>query len=209
MAVDLKASIVVKLIDAATAPLKEINKQMVSMGTSIAAAKKASAGAFAFSRDLNQSAQAVNAFAAQARAAVAAPVTAAMRFQDSLIEVEKKTQASAETMKQFQEASLAMGMDGEFAADAVALAMAGTARAGEDAAVVIDRVRQASVLADAANMDLSATTNMVTGIMRSYGLAAADQARVQDILITSGQQTGDSVDSIGASLAGISVSVHF
>jgi TP901 family phage tail tape measure protein len=208
MAGEIKTSILISLIDEITKPLKGVGEAFKTFKSGVEGARKASEGAFKMAADLNQASEAVNRFALRTRALLVGPIQAASGLQDALLEVEKRTGANAATMEQFRQAAIEMGTSGEFAASTVANVMAVSARAGESAANVMDRVKTASVLADAANMDLGQAVGMVTGLMRGYSIEAKDQASVQDLLTTAAQQSGGSVASIGAALSSIGPSMR-
>lgn len=146
-----------------------------------------------------------------AMAGMAAPVVAgfglaaqqAMRFDESMTNVQAITRQSAEEMAALSAEVLAVGTNSRFGANVAAEAYYDIVGGVSDASTHMAIFQQAIATAEAGNADLGATTSGLISIMNSYGFTAEQAAFASDVLTNTVGMGAGTMDQFAAALPGV------
>lgn len=205
----LDASIIIRAIDRATAPMRRVTKNFRAMKDAAKVADKQ----FKRAADMRQAAEGVSRFASAARSAIGGPVEAAQNFNYEMSRVRALSKANAKDFTTLRDKALELGASiGEFSALDAAKGMSEFAIAGYDTSQVIKALPTSLDLATAAQTSLADTIKITTGVMGAFGKDASQAADVGNILAatmtgskTTLQTLGETFSYVGstADLAGV------
>lgn len=205
----LDASIIIRAIDRATAPMRRVTKNFKAMKDAAKVADKQ----FKRAADMRQAAEGVSRFASAARSAIGGPIEAAQNFNYEMSRVRALSKANAKDFTTLRDKALELGASiGEFSALDAAKGMSEFAIAGYGTEQIIKALPTSLDLATAAQTSLADTIKITTGVMGAFGKNADQAAEVGNILAatmtgskTTLQTLGETFSYVGstADLAGV------
>ncbi len=126
--------------------------------------------------------EALVAIAGPASAGFVAAGAAAMRFDESMTNIQAVTGKSDKEIKGLSATLLAMGKDSRFGPQAVADSMYDIVGGVADASTHLDILQNSINLAEAGNADLTGTTQALISVMNSYKFSADEAGYASDVL---------------------------
>lgn len=200
MSADLVVKLIIKAINQATAPIREVTKNFESLKN----AKKAAEAPFKLAADLNQSAEAVSRFAQGVRGAVTAPLAIAEDFEAQLSFVQAVTRASTKDFTAMRDAAEKIGATTVLSASQAAQGMKGFAQATFKPREIIESMPSVVNLSVVGMTELAEATKVATGVLGGFGLKGANLAResqrVTDVLTGIITSTPTSLVEVGEAM---------
>ena len=179
MADRLLISLIIRAIDQATGPLRKVTNNFQALRTGWTQAQQS----FARAAEMRQAAAGVATFAAKAREAIAAPINAFEEFQAGMSAVRAVSRGITEDeFTALVEKAKELGATTRYTASQAAEAMHFLGMAGFDAAQQMEAVPSMLNLATAASTDLGRTSDVVSDLLDSFGMTAADTGKLTDAL---------------------------
>lgn len=199
----MNVSIVMKLVDGVTGPIRRVSQAVANASKAMEATKVKADAAFDSSAKIRQAAEGVATFASKARAAVGAAVAAWEPFQAQMARVQALTKANAQEFEAMSELARTLGSTGRFGAIDVAR---GFEELRADGFSVQDIMRSMPLVIDAAvvsNRSLGEVIGSTAGTMDAFGLGAEEMGRVIDVTSAVALASGASIAGMGEALAGV------
>lgn len=117
-------------------------------------------------------------------------------YEDTLAEIEARTQASAAEMEKMSALALKMGADTKFSATDAAQALLELTSSGSSAAEAMEQLPSVLDLAAAGALELGAAADGVTDVLAAFQMEAGEAARVADALATAAGSSSATVSSL-------------
>lgn len=208
----LDASIIIRAIDRATAPMRRVTKNFKAMKDAAKVADKQ----FKRAADMRQAAEGVSRFASAARGAIGGPIEAAQNFNYEMSRVRALSKANAKDFTILRDKALELGASiGEFSALDAAKGMSEFATAGYGTEQILKALPTTLDLATAAQTSLAETIKITTGVMGGFNLGAGEAVDVGNVLAatmtgskTTLQTLGETFSYVGPAAAAAGVSLR-
>ena len=128
-------------------------------------------------------------------------VRSAAEFEEQLSRVQGVTQASAEELNLLKEAAEDAGATTRFTATEAAQGLEELTRAGQNAREAVQSLTPTLQVAQANNIEVARSAEIVTDALNQFGLAAEETNRVADVLTRTGQVSATNIELLGEALA--------
>jgi len=128
-------------------------------------------------------------------------IRGAMEFEQAMANVQAISQATTAQFDKLSAKALEIGSTTRFSAKEAAEGMTIFAQAGLNANEILAATMDTAHLATATLFDFKRTAEIVTSIMRAWGIAASDSKRIVDVLATSINVTKLTMDGLSTSLS--------
>jgi TP901 family phage tail tape measure protein len=192
-------SILLKLIDQITGPIKNINSNLSRLSTT---AGRIGSNFSKISSQTALSAQAGSQFAAIGRKAIAKPTEAFEGFEHEMARVRGLTKATSDQFTRLTTEAKRLGSSiGEFSALDAAKGMSEYGMAGYTTNQIIKALPTTLNLATAAQVELADTIGVTTGIMGAFGLEASQIDRTSDVLTATFTGSKTTLRSLGETMS--------
>lgn len=141
-------------------------------------------------------------------------ITLSRDFEFEMAQVQAITGATTEEFERLNKVARDLGATTIFTAREAASGLIELGRAGFDATESVQAIPEALLLAEAGNLSLGRSTQILTGAIRAYNLDASKAAQVSDLIVTVANKSKTDVEGLGrafsftaaaASAAGISM----
>lgn len=213
MATNLVTSLIIRLVDQVTAPVRRLVKGF----TDIERTAKQASKAFALSANLKHSADNLKAFSQGVVGLVEAPVKKFMDFEEQMSSVKAatfdltksmdpaQTKAMAESVGELSAKARELGASTKFSATEVAGGMDILAKnfAGEDLQKAKDiAAAMPGILSVAAatRESIAATSDITTAAMNQFGLQAADMGTIGDMFVKTANTSATGLLDLGEAM---------
>ena len=127
-------------------------------------------------------------------------IKSAAKFEESLDRIQSVTRATAEEMRQLEEAANKAGTETKFTADEAAGALENLVRSGKSASEAVALLPQVLSLATAETLDLAEASGFVTKTLAQFNFGIEQTQRVVDVLVATSQSATTNVAGVGAAL---------
>jgi TP901 family phage tail tape measure protein len=195
---DIESSILIKILDAFTAPLRALE---TSLGDVEARAKKTKS-AFAFAADLNQAAEAAGRFGDMMLVPVKHALDEFMGFERQMSQVAALSgEIGTEGFGKMREQALELGASTAFSSKEAAAAMAAYAQAGRTVNEILEVTPMTLAAARANGLGLAETASIVGHTMSGMGMQTSQTAHVVDLLTAAAAGSDASLTDLGQALA--------
>jgi TP901 family phage tail tape measure protein len=198
MAGDLEASIVIRVLDGFTAPLRALG---TSLEMTEEKAKKLSK-AFNMSADLNQSAEAMGRFANMLISPMKSAVDEFRGFEKEMSKVSALSgEIGTEGFAKMREQALELGAATAYSSEEAAQAMAQYAQAGRTVNEILEVTPLTLAAAKANGTGLAETAAIIGHTMSGMGISTKETARAVDVLTAGAAASDMTLQDMGQALA--------
>lgn len=128
----------------------------------------------------------------------AAAATLGISFEDSMAKVQATSGASASELEDLEDKAREMGATTRFSASEASDALYYMSLAGWETDEMLDGIDGTMQLAAASGEDLGTVSDILTDSLTAFGLAAADSARMADVLAAASSNANTDVSGMGA-----------
>lgn len=195
---DLTNSILIKVLDAFTGPLRDLEHKIVDVGQAADRIKKK----FAFAADLNQAAESAGRFGDMIRAPIEGAINEFRGFEKQMSEVAALSgEIGTEGFQKLKEQALELGAATSYSAEEAAQAQAQYAQAGRSVNEILAVTPLTLAAAKANGMGLAETAAIIGHTMSGMGIATSDTARVVDVLTAASAASDLKLSDMGQALA--------
>ena len=129
-------------------------------------------------------------------------------FESSMSNVEALSGASEEELDALEGKARELGATTTFSASQAADALGYMALAGWDAQEMLDGVGGALTLAQAGEMDLAASSDLITDYLSAFGMQAGETNRMVDVLAYSQANANTTVEGLGMAFKNCAANAH-
>lgn len=140
-------------------------------------------------------------FGAAAGAALASVAVKGAQFDTQMRTVAAVTQASAAELEALESAARRMGASTSFSAAEAGSGLEFLARAGFSAAEAIAALPGSLALAEANNLDLGRSADIVSNVLSNFGLQAHEAGRAVDVLHNTARSANTNVEQMGEAMS--------
>lgn len=196
---DIETSILIRILDAFTAPLKNLDTGLKDVeGTAKAIEKR-----FKLAADLNQAAEGAGRFGRMLLGPIQDSVMEYARFEKAMSRVAALSgQAKGSPLfEQMKAQAEELGAATEYSAEEVAQLMTEYSQAGFKPGEILGMTAQTLSAASAAGIGLADTARIVGGTMNSMGLSVGEASRVVDVLTKSTAESNANITDLGEAMA--------
>jgi len=184
MAARKQFKIIISAVDKATRPLKKVQRQIQAIGKSMRKTGRA------LSVKLSAPIIAFGGFA----------IRASMNFEAAMNRVRAITGATGDDFKRLNDQAKLLGRTTQFSASQAAQAMGFLAQAGFKVNEITDVMPGTLELAASAQLELGEAANIVSNILRGYGLEVSELGRVNDVLVKAFTSANTNLFDLGESM---------
>lgn len=199
MADQIQTNILIRVLDAFTAPLKVLKGGIEDVSEVSARAEKR----FQLAANLNQAAQAAGSLSSMIRAPLEDAVNEFRGFEKQMSEVQALAdlQAGDSGLAKLKDQALELGAATAYSAQEAAAAQAQYAQAGRSVNEILQITPMTLAAAKANGTGLAETAAIIGHTMSGMGIATSDTARVVDVLTAATAASDLKLDQLGQALA--------
>jgi TP901 family phage tail tape measure protein len=196
---DLETSILIKILDAFTAPLRKLDEGLEDVEERAKKVEKR----LKLAADLNQAAEGAGRFARMLAGPIEASVSEFARFEAAMSRVsalsgEAKGSPLFNAMKKQAEE---LGAATQYSAEEVAKLMQEYSQAGFTPEQILGMSAQTLSAATASGLDLARTAEIVGGTMRSMGIDVAETGRTIDVLTKAASESNSNMTDMAEAMS--------
>lgn len=178
MATDLAAAVRIQVLDAFSAPLRDLGLQL-----SDATGKAKKLGkSFDLAASLSLASDAVGKFADAAKSAVTAPANEFITFEHQMSKVGAVGDLTGDKLERLKKQALELGAATRYSATEAAQAQENLVSAGFSVDNIMKLTPVSLRLATAADLELARSSEIVAGTLKAFGKEASEAANVADVL---------------------------
>ncbi len=201
---DLNVALILRLVDKATAPAREVMRKFNSFGaemrgygaSQIALSREQIAAAQDRTRALNGEAMAL----AGTGYAMFKALQPAIGFEQAMARVGAVSRASEHDLERLTASARQLGRETPWSASQAASGMQYLAMAGFSAGEVIEAMPGMLSLASAGATDLGVTADIASNILTGFNMKAAETGRVGDVLVNTFTTSNTTLGSLGETM---------
>lgn len=180
----MTVSVLVKLIDQLTGPLKTIQGRLSSIGDRMQTVGRR-----------------MTTFVSAPIAGIGGLILrTAANFESAMNRVQAVSGATSEEFSLLRRQARDLGATTMFSASEAADAMGFLAMAGFDARQIMEAMPGTLQLAASAQLDLARAADIVSNVLTGYGLEASELGRVNDVLVTSFTSANTNLEQLGEAM---------
>jgi TP901 family phage tail tape measure protein len=195
---DLDTSILIKILDAFTAPLRKLESGLGNVEERANKLRKA----FELSANLNQAAEAAGRFGQMIQGPLEGAVNEFRGFEKRMSEVAALSgEIGTEGFDKMREQALELGAATAFSSEEAAAAMAQYAQAGRTVNEILEITPMTLAAAKANGTGLAETAAIIGHTMSSMGISTAKTANVVDVLTAASAASDMKLTDLGTALA--------
>lgn len=207
---NLNTSIVVRLIDNVTSPLRQIQNSFAGIQSQIAKATKgfeafnkaklSADKSFQTSANLSLAAQGVDNLSQKLQRLISLPLNISSDFEKAINRLGAIGQLSRDELAKASQAALKLGADTAFSSSQSAQALTELVQGGMSLNTALIAIGPTLDMAAASGMDLASAASITVRTLGGFGLAANQAARVSDVLAQAAVLSSTNVAELGEAL---------
>jgi TP901 family phage tail tape measure protein len=180
---ELETNIVVKLINEATAPLRELTNGFAALKQ----AGKQAGEAFKWGMELKESGEGATRLAEKIKRLTEEPLHLAMAQETALVALRRSTGLSGEEFDKLRAKIAGLGEGSEFSGAEITAGLTSIANTGADVGKSLSELPRIMQLATAAHMPLAQAADVTAVLLKKFGGTVADTAHYTDMLARAAQ----------------------
>lgn len=197
----MNVSIVMKLFDGVTAPIRRISSAIDAATKQIEGVKKRSDAAFKLSDSIRQSSEAMGRFGQHTRAVLTSISDSFTPFEHAMNRVRVRTNATQDEFAKLSDKARELGRNGAFGATAAAQAMEKMKIEGLSVTDILEQMNIVEASAIVNNAQLEDVIGSTAGMLDAFGKSASFMGRALNITQQVADSAGTSVDQVRDALS--------
>lgn len=196
---DIETSILIRILDAFTAPLRKLDSGLEDVEETAKQVEKR----LKLAADLNQAAEGAGRFARMLAGPIKGSIMEFANFEAAMSKVSALTgqKKGSPLFEALKKQAVELGAETQYSAEEVAQLMQEYSQAGFKPEEIMKITPQTLSAATAAGMDLADTARIIGGTMNSMGIDVAQTGRTVDIMTKAASSSNSSLRTFGEAMS--------